>query len=121
MIQFDRWKLTGVSTNRDIYEITQHEHLRIKTLSAAAEFLPVKKWEIDRNYLCNFDPETGEVEIDKETGEPKVDQEKLIPYVHKFIVEYINSDLLVIFYDCTYIFPLSNLYGRVSFLVNISF
>lgn len=50
--------------------------------SEAAEYPPGERWEIDVNELRN--PKTNRVE-----------EERIIPYVCDFIVEYINSDVLV--------------------------
>ncbi len=70
-----------------------------------ADYPPVDTLKIEEEQL--IDPSTG-----------KIDQERIIPHVCKFIVDYINSDVLVSIYP-TVRLPNFSSFARVYFLISI--
>lgn len=67
---------------RDTYQVYQNPSLLVRKHYAPAEYQPVQKKTISEEEL--MDPETH-----------KLDPERVIPHVRDFVVEYINSDVLV--------------------------
>ena len=81
---------------RDLYNLCQYEDFIIDKNEEPADFPPVERLEIDLVRQMIFIHR--QLRLIVETNKPKLTPEKVIPFVCDFIVEYINSDVLVRFF-----------------------
>lgn len=73
-----------VTSYRDLFDLCQYEELIPNDLAEAANYEGQGPWTLTEEELNELRDENGQIE-----------QEAVMPYVCDFVVEYINSDMLV--------------------------